>query len=94
MVDCQNRDTACVCRPIDLQNESFECQAPGSTRFESTQYRASATPSTRQLEVLSQIGDSAVIGSICPKFLDPSHPDGLYKPTFDALADRLEVIAE
>jgi hypothetical protein len=94
VVDCQNVDANCVCRPIDRQNQSFECQAPGSTEFEQTQYHASATPGTRQLEVLSRIGDSAVIGSICPKFLDPSHPDGLYKPTLDALADRLAEIAE
>ncbi len=64
------------------------CQGPDGT-YGSTQYWGKAYPSLRQLEVLKDYGENAVVSSVCPKSLDAASAVYGYLPAMDALANRL-----
>ena len=60
-------------------------------QFGEVQQSAKAYPGLRQLEVLRDFGDNAIVASICPKEArnenDPSYG---YNPAVDAIVDRLK----
>jgi hypothetical protein len=71
---------------------SCDCGTDGSNTAlcdGTTQTHAKAYPSTRILEVLREIGDSAIVASICPKVSDRDSFYYGYNPAMDALIDRL-----
>lgn len=85
--DCSGATGVCECKPG--QTESPLCQAPDGS-YGTTQYFAKAYPSLRQLDVLRQLGDQAVVASVCPKNIDDaSSPTFGYRPAVDALVRRL-----
>ncbi|MEM9693209.1 MAG: hypothetical protein AAGA56_11735 [Myxococcota bacterium] len=68
----------------------------GVETFGTTQYRAKAFPSTRQLQVLRGVGSNGIVGSICPLTIDPDDRDreGIrqafgYRPAVQAIIERL-----
>lgn len=66
------------------------CQAADNS-FGATQYFAKAYPGTRALEVLSGVGDSAVVASICAKEMtDDQAPDYGYRPAMQAIVDKVK----
>jgi hypothetical protein len=79
----------CDCSDKDLPRNSALCQPPTGGAATTTQYFAKAYPGLRHLEVLSGIGNAAVVASICPKVTtapveDPSYG---YNPALEALTD-------
>ncbi len=55
-----------------------------------TQVRAAAYPTLRPLRVAKGLGNQAIVGSICPTNLaDPTSADYAYRPTIDAIVDRV-----
>jgi hypothetical protein len=83
-------DVGCECFESDLSSNSALCQPPGGGPAEITQYFDGAFPGLRQLQVLRELGDSAITASICPKVFDPTSPDYGYRPAMTSLAARLE----
>lgn len=83
-------DGYCDCSPTHASNNPL-CQAPDGS-FGTTQLRAKAYPSLRQLEVLEGIGDSGIVGSICPAQIDDlGASDYGYRPAIGALIERIKV---
>ena len=70
------------------------CQGPNGA-YGTTQYFAKAYPGLRQLALLRDIGDQAVVSSICAKSIDPASAAYGYGPAVEALvramAPRLNV---
>jgi hypothetical protein len=83
-------DVACECFEPDLISNNALCQPPGGGPAEITQYFDGAFPALRQLQVLRELGDSAITASICPKVFDAASPDYGYRPAMTSLAARLE----
>lgn len=81
--DCSSKDSDVVMRNRPL------CQPPGGGSAAATQYFGKAYPGLRTLEVLRDIGESAIVASICPKVLEPGQPGYGYEPAVDALIDQL-----
>lgn len=80
--DCDAADPAADGNPL--------CQAPDNS-FGATQYFAKAYPGTRELEVLSQVADTAVVASICPKDMtDEAALDYGYRPAMQAIVDKVK----
>jgi hypothetical protein len=73
-----------------LSNNNALCQPPSGGPAETTQHFDGAFPGLRQLQVLRDVGDSAITASICPKVFDPASPDYGYRPAMTSLAARLE----
>jgi len=88
--------------PRDCSTVSFGCDCSGgssgdnplcqdaSGQYGQLQYFAKGFPGTRQLQVLRDLGDQAVVASICPK--DTATPTASaygYNAAMDALAARL-----
>lgn len=68
------------------------CQHPEDGAFGTTQYAAKAYPGLRHLQVARELGDQAIVASICPANLkDAKAPDYGYRPAIGALIDRLKV---
>ncbi|MEY2936778.1 MAG: hypothetical protein RL033_7527, partial [Pseudomonadota bacterium] len=66
-------------------------QTPGVSAAGTTQYWGKATPGLRQLQVLKDLGESAVVGSVCARNTsDPSSNDYGYCPAIGALLERLQ----
>jgi len=99
--DCMAGDAACDCAPaadgstadITLANSPL-CQPPGGGAPGTTQYYAKAYPGARELQVLKDIGDHAVVASICPKVNDGANPaqdpNYGYGPAVTAIVGRLK----
>jgi hypothetical protein len=65
------------------------CQAPDGT-FDDIERNSAALPGLRQLQVLHDVGDHAVVASICPWNVDdPGAADYGYRPVIKALFERL-----
>jgi hypothetical protein len=88
---CNSTSTSCDCNKVDqagyTENKPL-CQASDGS-YGTTQYAAKAYPGLRQLEVLRDYGKNSIVGSICPKLLDPASNDYGYNPAVDAIVDRL-----
>lgn len=82
---------ACSCDDVGpgYTEDNPLCQG-SSGQYSKLQAFAKAYPGTRHLEVLKDVGDQAVVASICPK--DVANPSGSaygYNAAMDALAARL-----
>lgn len=99
--ECAPNNTACDCSPdkagkLDkvVAANSPLCQGPNGT-ITATQVAAKAYPGTRELQVLKDLGDNAIVASICPKVTtatgDPSSdPNYGYNPAVGAIIERLK----
>lgn len=87
--DCNRiNDNACACfdpsgSSMALRMQPVCQQSDGS--YGSIQTAARAYPSVRQLEVLRDLEGQSIVGSVCPKVLEPDRPDYLYRPVFHQL---------
>lgn len=90
--DCEAADApaSCDCTADAAAQRSPLCQPPGGGEPGTQQYYAKAHPGLRQLRVLREFGDNAVVASICPKALDSGNPDYGYNPAIKALVSRLK----
>jgi len=98
---CMNGDPACDCSPdkagkLDavLLAKSPLCQAANGM-ISATQTSAKAYPGARELQVLKDLGDNAILASICPKVTVPtgdasSDPNYGYNPAVGAIIERLK----
>lgn len=64
------------------------CQQPDGS-YGMTQTRAKAYPSLRQLQVLHDYGENAIVASICPKTTERDAVDYGYRPAMAAIVERL-----
>lgn len=79
--------TPCPC--ADPANDNPLCDAePGNGNQRTLQVRAPAYPSLRQLRVLHDLGEQAVVTSICPaQVKDSTQADYGYRPVVSAVVD-------
>jgi hypothetical protein len=80
----------CRCFEEELSDNNPVCQPPGGGQPTTTQHFEAAYPGVRHLQLLKALGDNAVTASICPKVLEPGHPDFGYRPAMRSLAARVE----
>lgn len=80
------------CQCTDTPGDEWSnplCQAPDGT-FDGTERAAGAFPGLRQLQVLHDVGDHAVVTSICPWNVDSTSSGNYgYRPAMNALVERL-----
>ena len=98
---CEPGNAACDCSPdktgkLDavVAANSPLCQNAQGV-ISATQTSAKAYPGTRELQVLKDLGDNAIVASICPKVTvatgDPaSDPNYGYNPAVGAIIERLK----
>jgi hypothetical protein len=86
----------CDCNAEEAAQLSPLCEYP-VPMMDGTQVRGKAYPSIRELELLRELGSSAVVASICPKnteapgsspLVDPNYG---YNPAMSALLERLRL---
>jgi hypothetical protein len=94
---CAAGDSACDCSATASGDTSAVtaansplCQPPAGGPPGTTQYYAKAYPGARELTVLRDFKDNAVVASICPKVLTPTDPNYGYNPAVGAIIDRLK----
>jgi hypothetical protein len=100
--DCMPGDAACDCSPdkagkLDavVAANSPLCQQGGKGAVSATQTSAKAYPGARELQVLKDLGNNAIVASICPKVTVPngaaeSDPNYGYNPAVGAIIERLK----
>jgi len=98
---CAPNDPACACSPDKMGNSdavvvanSPVCQ--GGENINQQTY-AKAYPGVRELQVLKDLGDNAIVASICPKQVTPigpmtDDPNYGYNPAVSALIERLKEV--
>lgn len=86
--DCTDpTEIACDCD--DPSNDNPLCQ-DGADQFGTTQFRAKAYPGIRQLQLIHDLGERGVVGSICPAQLgDSSRADFGYVPAVRTLIEAV-----
>lgn len=85
--DCSVEPVPPACDCLEANNDSPLCEAPTGANG-TTQYFAKAYPGLRQLELARQLGDQAVVGSICPSQLaDTGSADYAYRPVVVTVMD-------
>jgi len=97
--DCMPGDAACDCSP-DKAGKSDAVVAANSPLCQgganiNQQTYAKAYPGARELQVLKDLGDNAIVASICPKVTVPkgdaaSDPNYGYNPAVGAIINRLK----
>jgi len=101
--ECAVGDNACDCSPdkstgmltsVTAANSPL-CQNGGKGAVSATQTSAKAYPGLRELQVLKDLGDNAIVASICPKVSTPSgeagsDPNYGYNPAVGAIIERLK----
>jgi len=100
--ECMPGDAACDCSPdkagkldaVTAANSPL-CQVGAKGAVSTTQTSAKAYPGARELQVLKDLGDNAIVASICPKVTVPkgdaaSDPNYGYNPAVGAIIDRLK----
>jgi hypothetical protein len=80
--------TACECDGDPGLQKDPLCQQPDNS-YSTLQRYAKAYPGTRQLQVAKDLGPNAVLGSLCPKTLEPQSPARGYAPVVDAIVRQL-----
>ncbi|HET7538966.1 MAG TPA: hypothetical protein VFK05_03815 [Polyangiaceae bacterium] len=98
---CMEGDAACDCSPakggsldkVTAANSPL-CQGANGA-ISATQVSAKAYPGARELQVLKDFGDNAIVASICPKVTtttgDPAaDPNYGYNPAVGAIIERLK----
>lgn len=89
--NCASATSSCDCQ---VGNDNPLCQNSAGD-FGTTQYRAKAYPSLRELQVARELGDQAVVGSICPAQLDDSDRlDFGYIPSMRTLVEAMAPVLE
>jgi len=91
--DCATLDPATqACDCYEGSNDRPLCEEqPGQSAAGTTQFWGKAYPGTRQLEVLRQLGQQAVVGSICARNTTVAEAaDFSYRPSIAALVDSME----
>ncbi|MEP7049949.1 MAG: hypothetical protein ABJB12_06330 [Pseudomonadota bacterium] len=95
---CANGDSACDCSP-DMAGSSAKVMAANSPLCQggatiNTQTSAKAYPGARELQVLKDLGNNAIVASICPKVTKSdspsSDPNYGYNPAVGAIIERLK----
>jgi hypothetical protein len=98
---CAMGDSACDCsadvngdtKGIVAANSPL-CQPPGGGAPGTTQYYAKAYPGARELQVLKDFGNNAIVASICPKVPASANPatdpNYGYNPAVAAIISRLK----
>lgn len=88
--DCAAISSGCDCKAsTGVAAKSPLCW--DGAQFSETQRYAKAYPGLRQLEVLRDFGDNAIVASICPKeAINENDPSYGYNPAVDAIVDRLK----
>jgi hypothetical protein len=100
---CMPGDPTCGCSPDKISNadaviaaNSPICQPPGGGAATTTQFSAKAYPGARELQVLRDLGETAIVTSICPKVTvsanPTSDPNYGYNPTMGAIIERMKEI--
>jgi hypothetical protein len=99
--ECMPGDAACDCSPDKMGKldavvaaNSPLCQGANGM-VSNVQTSAKAYPGTRELQVLKDFGDNAIVASICPKVTVPtgsadSDPNYGYNPAVGAIIERLK----
>ncbi|HWZ91833.1 MAG TPA: hypothetical protein VNW92_23380, partial [Polyangiaceae bacterium] len=101
---CKPGDSACDCSPTMagdatavVASNSPLCQPPAGGPAGTTQYYAKGYPGARELTVLRDFKDNAIVASICPKNTTPAmgkmasgDPNYGYNPAVGAIIDRLK----
>jgi hypothetical protein len=96
---CAAGDTACDCSPDKSPTPNAALTAANSPLCQgganiNTQTSAKAYPGARELQVLKDLGNNAIVASICPKVVqsaDPnSDPNYGYNPAVGAIIERLK----
>ena len=84
-----------TCDAKEVLANSPLCQGGATSN---TQTSAKAYPGSRELSVLKELGENAIVASICPKVIDaadPTHPEADpnygYNPAVNAIMARLKV---
>jgi hypothetical protein len=91
--DC-SANMECDCSSINGEGNKVLCQAPDGA-YGTTQYYSKAYPGLRHLDLLSRIGKSSVVASICPRNLtQPERDDYAYGPAVQAVVDRMKNVIE
>jgi hypothetical protein len=100
--ECVAGDAACDCSPDKMGKldavtaaNSPLCQAGSRGAVSATQTSAKAYPGARELQVLKDFGDNAIVASICPKVSTPTgdpsaDPNYGYNPAVGAIIERLK----
>ena len=93
--DCSDPNVA-ACECADPKNDNPLCDAdPSKGGARTLQARAKAYPSIRELQLVKGLGSQGIVGSICPAQLkDPSKADFGYRPSIQAILDRLTSAAD
>jgi hypothetical protein len=88
-----NPDQGCDCKVNDVSGDLNPlCQAPGG-QYSTTQGFAKAYPAGRHIELLSKLGNQAVLASICARNVtDSAQSDFGYRPAVNALMERLNAV--
>ncbi|HKO51461.1 MAG TPA: hypothetical protein VJV79_27320, partial [Polyangiaceae bacterium] len=100
---CTPGDAACDCSPdkagkLDavVTANSPLCQVGGKGPVSATQTSAKAYPGVRELQVLKDFGENAIVASICPKVTvtqnPSSDPNYGYNPAVGAIIERLKEV--
>ena len=96
--DCMPNDVACDCS-ADKEGNSSAVVAANSPVCQgganiNQQTFAKAYPGVRELQVLKDFGDNAIVASICPKSMKSTAPESDpsygYNPAVDAIIQRLK----
>ncbi len=91
---CDMNTAACDCNMEDLARNRPLCQPPGGGAASTTQYYAKAYPGVRELQVLKDFGNNAIVASICPKVTQSANPETDanygYNPAVGAIISRLK----
>jgi hypothetical protein len=88
---CAPGQPGCDCNSAGVNGKSPLCF--DGTQYTNEQLRAKAYPGLRQLELLRDFGDNAIVASICPKeAIDTTSPSFGYSPAVEALVDRFKEV--
>jgi hypothetical protein len=86
-VDCAPAGAWCDCRSPSPDNPL--CQASDGS-YGTTQYSAKAYPGTRSLEVVKELGEQGLVGSLCPaQMASSAQPDFGYRPAIQGILAKL-----
>ena len=90
--ECEPAQTgvSCECGADASARNSPLCQPPAGGAAEPRQFYAKAYPGLRQLRVLKEFGENAIVASACPKVSDVGSPSYGYNPAVDALVGRVK----
>ena len=71
------------------------CQDPTTGAYSTLQHRGKAYPGQRHVQIARELGDNAVLSSICARNTqDSTRADYVYRPTVAALVTRIAPILQ